>query len=68
MTTKTTMIRRGSTGVPLGQHHPKARLTDLEVRLIVTLIEDGMPHRAVASLFEVSRGTVHGIASGRCRR
>jgi hypothetical protein len=65
---RTIAIRRGPTGVPLGEAHPKARLKDAEVTLMLALIEEGLSHRTVAEKFDVSRGFVHLVASGRRRR
>jgi transposase len=50
-----------------GQRHPRAKLTDHDVRLVIQLVDHGLSYRAVAEKFEVSKSCVAGIAQGRRR-
>jgi DNA-binding NarL/FixJ family response regulator len=50
-----------------GQRHPRAKLTDREVRLVLCLVEAGMSYRVVAEKMEVSKSCIAGIAQGRRR-
>jgi DNA-binding NarL/FixJ family response regulator len=50
-----------------GQRHPRAKLTDHEVRLVLALVECGLRYRVIADKFEVSKSCVAGIAQGRRR-
>ena len=54
-------------GYPIGQDHHRAKLTDHEVWLILQLIAEKVSQRQIAKKFEISRGTVSDIASGRRR-
>ena len=54
-------------GYAIGQDHHRATLSDHDVWLIQELLAEGISQRQVAKKFEVSRGTVGDIASGRRR-
>ena len=56
-------------GNPVGEYHPRAKLTDEDVELIRQLRESDppMPMREIAAKFEVSVGTVHDVVSYRRR-
>ena len=54
-------------GYPIGQDHHRAKLTDHDVWLILQLIAEKVSQRQIAKKFEISRGTVSDIASGRRR-
>lgn len=54
-------------GHVVGQSHPRAVLTDHEVELLLELRDEGYSLGWLARKFEVSKGCVQGIVSGRNR-
>jgi hypothetical protein len=54
-------------GYVLGERHHRAKLADDDVRLILTLLNEGVPQRKVAEKFECSRRTVRDIGAGLSR-
>lgn len=54
-------------GHVVGQSHPRAVLTDHEVELLLELRGEGYSLGWLARKFEVSKGCVQGIVSGRNR-
>jgi predicted DNA-binding protein YlxM (UPF0122 family) len=53
---------------PFGQDHPRARLTDDDVRLIRVLHADGMSFRVLAEKFEVSKRSIESVITGQTWR
>ena len=51
-----------------GEGHPKAKLTEQDVRLIRSLGEHGLTHRAIAAKFEVSKRAVEAVLTGQSWR
>jgi DNA-binding NarL/FixJ family response regulator len=47
-----------------GQRHPRAKLTDQEVRWVLQLVAAGLSYEVVAHKFEVSKSCIAGIARG----
>lgn len=54
-------------GRRVGQSHPRAKLMDDEVDLVLALLEAGLSYRVVAEKFSVSKSCVAHIATGRRR-
>lgn len=54
-------------GHVVGESHPRAVLTDHEVSLVLELRDEGYSLGWLARKFEVSKGCVQGIVSGRNR-
>lgn len=54
-------------GLRIGQDHHNAKLTDHEVDTICEMHATGSRIIDLARMFEVSKGTVHDIVSGRRR-
>jgi DNA invertase Pin-like site-specific DNA recombinase len=52
-------------GYVIGEHHHRAKLTADDVRLILALLNEGVPQRQIAAKFEISRRAVRDIQSGR---
>lgn len=47
-----------SAGLRIGEDHPNAKLTDVEVEHVRTLHENGMAYALLAEKFEVSKWTI----------
>ncbi len=60
-------VKLNEAGRPIGESHPRAKLTDAEVDLVIGLIEDGLSLAHVALKFGVSKSCIQHIASGRNR-
>lgn len=54
-------------GKRIGQNHPRAKLLDSEVDLVLALVESGLSYAKIAEKFSVSKSCVAHIASGRRR-
>lgn len=54
-------------GRRIGESHPRAKLTDAEVDLVLDLLADGMSLAQVAGKMDVSKSCIAHIASGRRR-
>lgn len=54
-------------GMRVGESHPKARLTDHEVALLLAMRAEGSSYNALATIFEVPKHTVAAICKGRRR-
>ncbi|API59625.1 hypothetical protein BSL82_10100 [Tardibacter chloracetimidivorans] len=63
----TRLIGVSEHGIPVGEEHPRAKLTDDAVEQIRQLCEQGTPQRAVARMFGISKGAVSDIVSFRRR-
>lgn len=67
----TKRIRIGVAGprnTPIGEHHPKAKLSDEEVELIRAIHEEGfLGYKAIARAFGVSKGFVRNVVKFRRR-
>lgn len=54
-------------GRRVGESHPRAKLLDSEVDLVLELLADGLSYAAVAGKMDVSKSCIAHIASGRRR-
>lgn len=54
-------------GYVIGEQHHRAKLSDHDVELVLSLLEEGMAQRIIAEKFECSRRTIRDIAKGRTR-
>lgn len=54
-------------GRRIGESHPRAKLTDAEVDLVLELLADGMSLAQVAEKMDVSKSCIAHISSGRRR-
>lgn len=54
-------------GRRIGESHPRAKLLDREVDLVLELLEAGLSYAAAAAKFGVSKSCVAHIATGRRR-
>jgi hypothetical protein len=62
------MVSKGRGGTPpliRGENHPKAKLTENNVREIRELIKSGLSQKKIARIFGVNRGTISCIYSKR---
>ena len=59
------MMNRGRHRPVFGEKHPRAKLTDENVRVIRVLLADGEPKLRIASRFGISRHAIQRIAWGR---
>jgi hypothetical protein len=50
-----------------GEAHPKARLSDAEVSLVLALADAGLSYATIAAKFEVAKSCIAGIVQGRTR-
>jgi len=58
----------GEHGVPVGQYHPRAKLTDEQVRELLNLRRRlGHGYATLARMFNISRSQVRNIIKGRNR-
>lgn len=60
-------ISLNENGKRVGESHPRAKLLDREVDLVLDLLDSGMSYAAVAGKMDVSKSCVAHIASGRRR-
>ena len=51
-----------------GERHPRAKLTESDVRLIRTLGAHGLTQRAIAAKFEVSKRAIEAVLTGQSWR
>ena len=51
-----------------GERHPRAKLTDDEVDLVLDLAEEGWGYGRIAAKFGVGKACVQKIVTGRTRR
>lgn len=51
-----------------GEGHPRAKLTEGDVRLIRALGDHGLTQRAIAAKFEVSKRAIEAVLTGRTWR
>lgn len=62
------MFKRSSYGIKRGEGHPRAKLSDAEVRLVRTLHQQSdLGYKSIAHKFEVSPSCVRNIVKGRQR-
>lgn len=54
-------------GLRIGQDHPKAVLTDAEVRRLLDLRDEGYGYKRLAQMFEIPKRTVRSYCAGRTR-
>ncbi len=67
MASRKSFVRRGWTGHRIGESHPRARLSDDDVRLVRALHEEGLGYRRIAVKFEVGISTIRDICTHRTR-
>lgn len=60
-------ISLNENGKRVGESHPRAKLLDREVDLVLDLLDSGLSYAAVALKMDVSKSCVAHIASGRRR-
>ena len=54
-------------GRRIGHDHHRAKLTNGEVDLVLTLRAEGWTYAGLAAKFEVCKSTIRSICTGRCR-
>ncbi len=53
--------------IPVGEDHPRARLTNHDVDLICELHDEGIGYGEIAKKFNISKGSVRDFVTGRRR-
>ncbi len=61
------VIALNENGRRIGESHPRAKLLDSEVELVLELLEAGFSYAEVALKFDVSKSCIAHIATGRRR-
>lgn len=61
-----TLVALNETGARIGEHHPRARLTQADVNRLLDLRAAGWSLGQLAKLFRVSKGAVQHVCSGVC--
>lgn len=61
------LVALNDKGRRIGENHPRARLTDAEVDLVLSLLDDGLSYSQVAEKMDVSKSCIAHIATGRRR-
>lgn len=61
------LIALNENGRRINESHPRSKLLDNEVNLVLDLLEAGMSYAEVAQKFDVSKSCVAHIATGRRR-
>jgi DNA-binding NarL/FixJ family response regulator len=61
------LVTLNENGRRIGQSHPRAKLLDSEVDLVLDLLESGLSYAKIAEKFEVSKSCIAHIATGRRR-
>lgn len=61
------LIAVNERGLPIGESHPRAVLSDHEVDLLLELRAEGTSYGKLAVIFEIHKGTVAKICSGQRR-
>ena len=51
----------------IGSNNPRAKLTDHEIELIISLADEGMSQKELAKRFEISPGYICNLIHGRRR-
>ena len=67
MAARKAFVRRGWTGHRIGESHPRARLSDEDVRLVRALHQEGLGYRQIAGKFEAGVSTIRDICTHRTR-
>ena len=62
-----TVVSLNNFGRRIGQSHPRARLSDVDIDRIFVLRERGLSYRAIARIMHMSPSGVRSIVSGRTR-
>jgi hypothetical protein len=60
-------VQINEAGLRIGQDHPKAVLTDRDVRIFFELRAQGMGYRKLAAIFEISKSHARNMCKGRAR-
>lgn len=60
-------VKVNENGRRIGEDHPRAKMTDAEVDLLLELRDDGWSYGSLARKFEVSKSQVRNIVQGRQR-
>jgi hypothetical protein len=58
------VVRVNERGLRIGEDHPQAKLSDVEVELLLRLRAEGWGYRRLAAKFEIARSTVKRICLG----
>lgn len=61
------LVRVNDAGRRVGEEHPRARLTDRDVELVLAMRDEGLSHRQLADKFEISRAQVGRILRSETR-
>ena len=61
------MSRREGYRYKRGETHPRAKLSDDDVRLVRELHDEGLGYKRIAEKFETSRSTVRNVCTHRTR-
>ena len=64
---KTKMVAVNERGLVIGEDHPSAKLTDADVDEVLALHELGLGYGRIAKKFDVTKGCVQKILTGRRR-
>lgn len=51
-----------------GERHWRSRLTEEDVKLIITLLDEGLSQAEIGRKFDVPRQVIHGINAGKSWR
>jgi len=65
--TRKAFVSRGWTGHRIGESHPRARLSNEDVRLVRALHDEGIGYKRIGEKFETSPKTIESICTGRTR-
>lgn len=57
-------VRLNELGRRIGESHPRSKLADDEIELVLSLIDDGMSYSQVAQKMDVSKSCIAHIADG----
>lgn len=64
---RTVRVMINEHGKRIGQYHTNAKLTDHDCDLIIQLAEQGMSYSTIADKFDVTKGCICHIVTGRRR-
>lgn len=65
--TRKAFVSRGWTGHRIGESHPRARLSNDDVRLVRALHDEGLGYKRIADKFESGVSTIRDICTLRTR-
>lgn len=61
------IVQINDAGLRIGQDHPKAVLTDRQVRQFFELRAQGLGYRRLSAIFEISKSHARNMCKGRAR-